>query len=109
MANIIEVNTENFEAEVLKSDIPVLVDYWAEWCAPCRAFMPIIEKVSEASNGKYKVVKLNVDNAHQIAAQYKVKTIPTLILFKNGVPVQTQIGRTAIENVMKMVSEDEKV
>lgn len=102
MSEIIEVNSNNFEEAVLKSDVPVLVDFFASWCMPCKAFMPVIEKAAEQGQGKFKVFKLNVDDAQDIAAQYKIKTIPTLLVFKNGQVVQTQIGRTTLENVMKM-------
>jgi thioredoxin 1 len=109
MADIKKVNTETFETEVLKSEQPVLVDFYASWCAPCTALMPTIERVADgAVEGKYKVVKLDTDDAYEIAEQYKVKTIPTLMVFKNGAPVKTQIGRTSLENILKMF-DDEKV
>jgi len=102
MADIKNVNSTNFEEEVLKSELPVMVDFWANWCAPCRAFMPVIEKVAADSEGKFKVVKLDIDEAHELAVQYKVKTIPTLMVFKDGKVSSTHIGRTSLENVMKM-------
>lgn len=103
MGDVKTVDAKNFEEEVLKSEQPVLVDFYADWCSPCKAFMPVIERVAEgAVDGKYKVVKLNTDDAHEIASQYKVKTIPTLMVFKNGQPYKTQIGRTTMDNVMKM-------
>lgn len=102
MADIKHIDSKSFETEVIKSEQPVLVDFYADWCAPCTAFMPVIEKVAAATEGKFKVVKLNIDEAHEIAVQFKVKTIPTLMVFKDGKVSSTQIGRTSLENVMKM-------
>ena len=86
------VTKENFDAEVLKSDIPVLVDFWAPWCGPCRAIGPSIDALSIEYAGKAKVVKLDVDNEAEIEARYGVKSIPTLIFFKGGEVVDTIIG-----------------
>jgi|SRR5271163_4553875 len=102
MADIKNVNSETFEAEVLKSEQPVMVDWFADWCAPCKAFLPVIEKVAASAEGKFKVVKINIDEAHELAAKYKVKTIPTLMVFKNGEVSKTQVGRTSAENVTKL-------
>src|SRR5271154_5582560 len=102
MADVKNIDSKSFETEVIKSEQPVLVDFYADWCNPCKAFMPVIEKVAAATQGKFKVVKLNIDEAHEIAVQYKVKTIPTLMIFKEGKVVRTQIGRTEFENVMKL-------
>ena len=80
----IKVDDVNFDEEVLKSDIPVLVDFWAEWCGPCHMVAPAVKKIAEEYQGKLKVCKLNVDEARNTASQYGVMSIPTLILFKNG-------------------------
>lgn len=86
----VEVNGNNFQQEVLESSIPVLVDFWAPWCMPCRMLEPIIEKLAEENQGKLKVCRLNTDENQNIAAQYGIQGIPTLIVFKEG----REIGRT---------------
>ncbi len=83
---------DNFETEALKSDIPVVVDFWAEWCGPCRMIAPIIEELSEQYQGKIKVGKLDVDQNPQVAIKYGVRSIPTVLFFKNGEVVNTIIG-----------------
>ena len=80
----INVNDSNFEQEVLKSDIPVLVDFWADWCGPCKMIAPVIEEIAGEYEGKLKVCKVNVDEAPQAASNYGVMSIPTLIIFKGG-------------------------
>ncbi len=82
--NIVETSDENFESDVLKSDIPVLVDFWAPWCGPCKAIGPVIEKLSEFYGEKVKFVKCNVDDHKEKASNYGVNAIPTLIFFKDG-------------------------
>lgn len=82
----------NFEAEVLKSDKPVLVDFWAEWCPPCRALGPTIDKLAKDYAGVAKIGKVNTDENRDICIKYKISNIPTVILFKNGQPAQTFVG-----------------
>ena len=84
--------TANFEAEVLKSEIPVLVDFYAEWCGPCKMMGPIVEKMAEKYEGKVKIGKLNVDENMEIAQKYRVASIPTFIFFEGGEAVETAIG-----------------
>ena len=89
---VLNVTGKDFEAEVLKSDLPVLVDFWAEWCGPCRMVGPIVDEIAEELQGKLKVVKVNVDDAQDLAGNYQVMSIPTLLLFKGGEPVEQIIG-----------------
>lgn len=91
MAEVI-LTKENFETEVLKSDIPVLVDFWATWCGPCMMLSPIIAELAEELEGKVKVGKVNVDEQNELAMQYRVASIPTLLLFKNGELAKTSVG-----------------
>jgi len=84
MSEVLELVDANFEQEVLKSSVPVLVDFWAAWCGPCRMMSPVVDQVASEYNGKVKVGKLNVDDSPDIAARYGVRGIPTLILFKFG-------------------------
>jgi thioredoxin 1 len=89
--NLTEVTDNNFQAEVLESDTPVLVDFWAPWCGPCRIIAPSLEELNDEIDN-LRVVKLNVDENQQTAAQYDVMSIPTLIIFKNGQPAKKIIG-----------------
>ena len=104
--NVREFSSIDFEAEVLKSDLPVLVDFWAEGCGPCRAIAPVIKEVADDYQGKVKVGKLNVDNDNQIASQYGVRSIPALLIFKNGTIVNQIVGavpKTRITEVLDSV------
>jgi thioredoxin 1 len=87
-----KVSDATFEAEVLKSTEPVVVDFWAEWCGPCRMIAPALEEIAGAMNGKVKIVKLNVDENPEVAAKYGIMSIPTLMLFKNGELASRQVG-----------------
>lgn len=86
------VSDDSFDKDVLKSPIPVLVDFWAEWCAPCRAISPMVEELAKEYDGKLKVVKMNVDDNPGTPSRYQVMGIPTLILFKAGSPVDQVVG-----------------
>jgi thioredoxin 1 len=88
----IEVTEATFEQEVLKSETPVLVDFWAEWCGPCHAVSPVLEKIAEERDGQLKLVKVNIDNEQGLSMRYGVMSIPTMILFKEGAPVAAAIG-----------------
>lgn len=92
MKNTIEGTDTNFEQEVLKSDIPVLVDFWAPWCGPCRMVSPLVDELAEELTGKLKVVKVNTDENQEIAIKYGIRSIPTLGIFKDGNIVDGVIG-----------------
>src|SRR5437773_8931453 len=89
---ILEVTDANFEQDVLKSDQPVLVDFWATWCGPCRAIGPMVEELATEYKGKLKVGKMNVDDHQNIPQQYGIRSIPTLLIFKGGRVVDTIVG-----------------
>lgn len=89
---VVHVTEKNYETEVLKSPVPVLVDFWAEWCGPCRAIAPVLEDVAKELDGKLKVAKVNVDEAQDLAAQYHIMSIPTLLIFKQGEAVDQFVG-----------------
>ncbi len=92
MANVLEVSTDNFDAEVVQAGTPVLVDFWAPWCGPCRAMAPILDAIGQEQDGKVKIVKVNVDDNQQLAVRFGVQAIPTLIVFNNGQPVDRIVG-----------------
>ncbi|MET1413250.1 thioredoxin [Roseibium sp. HPY-6] len=87
-----QVTDASFESEVLKSEGPVVVDFWAEWCGPCKMIAPALEEISEEMDGTVKITKLNIDENQDMAMKYGVRSIPMLILFKDGEPMATQVG-----------------
>jgi thioredoxin 1 len=92
MSNVVYATDASFETDVLNADTPVLVDFWAEWCGPCRMIAPILDDLSKEYAGRLKIVKVNVDENSVSAATYGVRGIPTLLLFKNGQLVETKVG-----------------
>jgi len=98
-----EVNDGSFEQDVLKSEKPVLVDFWAEWCAPCRMLTPTVEAVAQQFSETATVVKLNVDDNPATAGTYGIKGIPTLILFREGKEVERVVGATSKESISRMI------
>ena len=104
MGDIFEVSDESFESEIINSDIPSLVDFWAEWCGPCKKIGPVVEELAGEYAGKIKVAKMDVDSNRQTPAKFGIRNIPTLILFKGGEVVNTIVGaqpKSAIEEEIK--------
>jgi thioredoxin 1 len=99
MAHII--TEQNFDQEVLKNDKPVLIDFWAEWCGPCRMIGPIVEELAKEYDGKLKVGKVDVDSNQQIAIRYGIQSIPTLLIFKGGVVVEQIVGAVPKKHLME--------
>ncbi len=95
------ITDSSFETEVLKSSDPVLVDFWAEWCGPCRALGPKLEEISNELTGKLKVVKLNIDENPAVAAKFGIRSIPTMILFKDGNSVETLMGNQPKDAILQ--------
>ena len=106
MSDLLEVTDETFETEIIESDLPVMVDFWAEWCGPCRMVSPVVEELAGEYKGKIKVAKMDVDKNRQTPAKFGIRNIPTLILFKGGEVAQTIIGaqpKSHIEEELKKV------
>lgn len=99
-----EIQATDFETEVLESNIPVLVDFFAEWCGPCRMLGPVLEELGTKAEGKVKIVKVNVDNASSLAAKFGVMSIPTIIAFKNGEKMWQETGFRSLESLEELVN-----
>jgi thioredoxin 1 len=102
--NIAQVSDDSFDSEVLKSPVPVLIDFWAPWCGPCRALAPIVDELAGEYAGKIKIVKMNVDDNPRTPARYGVRGIPNLILFKNGEVQQQIVGAVPKAHLLKAIS-----
>ena len=100
-----QVTDSGFDAEVLKSDLPVLVDFWAPWCGPCRAIAPVIEELTQEFDGKIKILKMNVDENPSTPSKYGIRAIPTLILFKNGDVVEQVTGAVSKASLKLMLTD----
>ena len=100
----LQLTQNNFDQEVVKSTTPVLVDFWAEWCGPCRVVGPIVDQLADELKGKLKVAKLNVDDNQELAAQFSVMSIPTLIIFKGGKPVDQIVGAMPKDQLLKKIN-----
>ena len=102
--SVLTINKDNFQQEVLSSSKPVLVDFWAPWCGPCRMFAPVVDQVSEENQSAVKVGKVNIDEEPELASRYGVMSIPTLVLFKDGKAVNTSVGvksKSAVEEMIR--------
>jgi thioredoxin 1 len=101
--SVAEVSARTWDFEVLKSELPVIVDFWAEWCGPCKMVGPTVEQISKIMSGKLKVAKLNVDENQEIALKYSIKSIPSLVLFKGGKEVARTVGAAPKEAYIKFI------
>ena len=104
MSAAVQVTDSSFKADVLESNVPVLVDFWAPWCGPCRMVAPVVDEIAEQYSGKVKVVKLNTDENPQVASQYGIRSIPTLMIFKGGQRVDMVVGavpKTTLANTLE--------
>lgn len=106
MANVKEITDGNFKAEVLDSKIPVLVDFWAPWCAPCRAIAPVVEEISGELAGKIHVVKMNVDENYEVPGQLGIRSIPTLKLFVNGSEKNQMVGSASKDQIKSFIQQN---
>ena len=102
-ANINELTDQSFDTEVIKSQVPVLVDFTATWCGPCKALAPIVEKIANETAGKYKVAKVDIDDCPGVAQKYGIRSVPTVLVFKGGERKAQHVGLTTKENLLKLL------
>lgn len=105
MADVINVNDNNFEKVVVQSELPVLVDFWAPWCGPCRMVGPIVEELAQDNQGRLQVAKLNVDENRMLSDRFNVRSIPTLVFFKNGQEIKRIVGAQGKVQLQKIIDE----
>ena len=103
--NVLEFTDSNFNSEVLQSEIPVLVDFWAEWCGPCKAIAPTVGEIANDYNGKIKVGKVNIDTNQKIAMEYGIRSIPSLLIFKGGTILNQVVGSVQKDSITKLLDE----
>lgn len=101
--SVTELNKDNFEKEVMEANVPVLIDFWASWCGPCRMMSPVIDKIAEEMGDKLKVCKVNVDENHELAEKYEIMTIPAFIVIKNGAEAGRTIGVQPKEDILNLI------
>ena len=101
--SVIELNKDNFEKEVMEAEVPVLIDFWANWCGPCRMMDPVVEELEKEMGDKVKVCKVNVDENHELAEKYEIMTIPAFIIVKNGAETGRTIGVQPKEDILKLI------
>ncbi|WP_110953906.1 thioredoxin [Anaerosinus massiliensis] len=101
--SVLTITKDNFETEVLKSDKPVLIDFWAGWCGPCRMLSPVVDEIAEEAEGKVKIGKINVDEQPQLASQFNVMSIPTLVVIKDGKTAATAVGVKSKQDILEML------
>ena len=100
---VTELNKDNFEKEVMEANVPVLIDFWASWCGPCRMMSPLIDQIAEEMGDELKVCKVNVDQNHELAEKYEIMTIPAFIVIKNGAESGRTIGVQPKEDILKLI------
>ncbi|MFO0671689.1 MAG: thioredoxin [Polyangiaceae bacterium] len=101
--NVIDLSDASFDSEVIKSNVPVLVDFTATWCGPCKALAPVVEKIANENPGKYKVAKVDIDDCPQTAQKYGIRSVPTVLVFKSGEKKAQHVGVTTKENLLKLL------
>ena len=100
---VLTITADNFEKEVMEANVPVLIDFWASWCGPCRMMSPVIDKIAEEMGDKVKVCKVNVDENHELAEKYEIMTIPAFLIIKNGTETARTIGVQPKEDILKLI------
>jgi thioredoxin 1 len=103
-ANVVTISGSNFDQEVVKSTVPVLVDFWAEWCGPCKAIAPVLDEIADEKAGKVKIAKINVDENQDLASKFGIRAIPTLLIFKGGTVKEQLVGMVGKKDLEKKLA-----
>ncbi len=103
-ANVIQLSSSNFSAEVMQSQVPVLVDFWAEWCGPCKMIAPMLDEIADGNVGKFKVAKVNIDSNQDLANQFNVRAIPTLLVIKGGAVKEQMVGAVSKKDLLAKIT-----